>query len=183
MMFSHQEAQMRCPDKKTLYQGCIRNQYLLSPFKDAINTVRYLQGVQSKRYWALTSKEIRAVKFCADPPVRKEIAQILYNVMMNYRKLGEPADSGMKRTAKYIRRKPPQAQWMLLILGSLEPDHFLFAKDYVNPRRPLAAQEQCDSHDGFYEGLPIIHNHRGRTLNLMGRGDQKRMKLYRMQQT
>ena len=42
MMISHQDAQMRCPDKKTLYQGCIRNQYLLSPFKDSINTVRFL---------------------------------------------------------------------------------------------------------------------------------------------
>ena len=123
------------------------------------------------------------MKFCADPPKRKDLAQILYTVMTTYRKLGEPADSGMKRTAKYIRRKPPQAQWMLLILSSLEPDHFLFAKSYVNPRKPLAAQEQCDSYDGFYEGLPIIHNHRGRTLNHMGRGDQKRMKLYRMQQT
>ena len=28
-----------------------------------------------------------------------------------------------------------------------------------------------------------MHNHRGRTLNLMGRGDRKRLKLYRMEQT
>ena len=123
------------------------------------------------------------MKFCADPPKRKELAQILYKVMMNYPKLGEPTDSGIKRTAKYIRKKPPQAQWMLLILSNLEPDHFLFAKSYVNPSKPLAAMEQCESHDGFYEGLPIIHNHRGRTLNLMGRGDRKRLKLFRMQQT
>ena len=44
-MISHKDAQMRCPDKKTLYEACIRNSYLLPPFRDSINTVRFLQGV------------------------------------------------------------------------------------------------------------------------------------------
>ena len=103
--------------------------------------------------------------------------------MANHRRLGEPEDPGKKRTAKYIRRKPPQVQWMLLILSSLDPDHELFNKDYVNPRKPLAAQELCESHDGFYSGLPVVHGHRGRILSHMGRGDRKRMKLQRMQAT
>ena len=85
------------------------------------------------------SNDVLTVKFCVDPPKKKDLAKILYTVMNNYRRLGEPMDSGMRRTAKYIRKKPPQAQWMLLVLSSLEPNHFLFAKDYVNPRRPLAA--------------------------------------------
>ena len=54
-MISHKDAQLRVVDKKTLYQACIRNQYLLSPFKDSINTVKFLRGVKSKRYWALNS--------------------------------------------------------------------------------------------------------------------------------
>ena len=91
---------MRVPNKRTLYQACIRNQYLLSPFKDSVNTVKFLRGVQSKRYWALQSDQVRTVKFCADPPKRKDLAKILHGVMMHYPQLGEPMDSGLRRTAK-----------------------------------------------------------------------------------
>ena len=180
---SHQDAQMRCPDKKTLYQSCLRNQYLLSPFKDSINTVRFLRGVQSKRYWALKSEDVFTVKFCADPPKKKDMAKILYAVMMSYRKLGEPMDSGMRRTAKYIRKKPPQFSWMLLVLSTLEPNHEIFNKDYVNPKQTVAETEFVNSYDGFYEGLPIVHGHKGRTLNLTDRNEQKLKKLRRMQAT
>ena len=180
-MISHRDAQLRCPDKKTLYQSCIRNQYLLSPFKDSINTVRFLQGVQSKRYWAMKSEDVLTVKFCADPPKKKELAKILHGVMSNFRKLGEPMDSGMRRTAKHIRKKPPQFSWMMLMLSNLEPDHEIFAKDYVNPKKTVAAEELVNSFDDFYSGLPVVHGHRGRMLNLTDRHEQKRKKLIRMQ--
>ena len=114
------------------------------------------------------------VKFCADPPKKKELAKLLYSVMMSYRSIGEPMDSGMRRTAKYIRKKPPQFSWMLLILSTLEPNHAIFAKDYVNPRKTVAEEQLVDGYDGFYDSLPLVHGHKGRTLNLTDRHEQKK---------
>ena len=129
----------------------------------------------------MKSEDVHTVKFCADPPKKKDMAKILYAVMVNYRKLGEPMDSGMRRTAKYIRKKPPQFNWMLLILSTLAPNHEIFAKDYTNPKKTVAEAELVDGYDGFYDNLPIVHGHRGRMLNLVDRHEQKKQKLYRMQ--
>ena len=111
------------------------------------------------------------------------MAKLLYAVMSNYRRLGEPADSGIRRTAKYIRKKPPQVQWMILILSTLEPNHAIFAKDYVNPKKTIAEEEFVDGYDDFYEGLPLVHGHKGRMLNLMDPQAQKQKKLQRMHAT
>ena len=129
----------------------------------------------------MKSEDVLTVKFCADPPKKKEMAKILHAVMSNFRKLGEPMDSGMRRTAKHIRKKPPQFSWMMLMLSNLEPDHEIFAKDYVNPKKTVAAEEFVDNFDDFYSGLPVVHGHRGRMLNLTDRHEQKRKKLIRMQ--
>ena len=128
----------------------------------------------------MNSADVRTVKFCADPPKKKEMAKILYAVMCNYPRLSEPADSGIRRTAKYIRKKPPQVQWMMLILSTLEPNHAIFAKDYVNPKKTVAEEELVDGYDNFYEGLPLVHGHKGRMLNLMNPQVKKQKKLQRM---
>ena len=109
------------------------------------------------------------VKFCASPPKKKELAKILHGVMTSYRPIGEPMDSGMRRTGKYIRKKPPQFNWMLLMLATLEPNHEIFAKNYQNPKKTVAEEQLVDGYDGFYDDLPIVHGHKGRTLNLTDR--------------
>ena len=78
-----------------------------------------MRGVMSKKYWVLQSSEVVTVMACADPPNRKVLAQMVHDVLMNYRPMGEPMDSGMKRTAKKIKRKPPSQQWLLMILSTL----------------------------------------------------------------
>ena len=134
-MVSLSEAHMRIPDRKGLYKALLRNQYIMPPMKDAINTVKFMRGVIDKKYWVLHSTESSTLKVCADPPNRKVLAKIVFDVLRNYRSVGEPLDSGMRRTAKWIKKTPPNAQWLLLILSTLTPNHELFSKGYIAPKK------------------------------------------------
>ena len=75
------------------------------------------------------------MKTCADPPSRKELAKIVSTTMKNYRSLGEPIDSGLRRMAKAIKKNPPHQDWLLMVLGTIESEHPIFAKDYVAPKK------------------------------------------------
>ena len=44
-------------------------------------------------------------------------------------------DSGMRRTAKLIIKKPPSVSWMLMVLGTMLPDHLVFTSGYVAPKK------------------------------------------------
>ena len=76
------------------------------------------------------------MKQCADPPTRKILASVVAEKLRAYRPIGEPMDSGMRRTAKLIIKKPPSVSWLLMVLGTLEPDHCVFSVSYIAPRKP-----------------------------------------------
>ena len=99
-MISVEDARQRIPDGKSLYNALVRNQRLMPPRKDAINSQKFMRGVWTKKYWVMSSHEVVGYKMCADPPSKKQLARILAAVLANYRSLGEPTDSGMRRTAK-----------------------------------------------------------------------------------
>ena len=82
----------------------MRNQYIMPPFKDAIVTRKFMLGVKDGYYWCLRSNEVITFKVCADPPHRKDLAEILSNIMLNYRSIGEQYDSAFRRTALLINK-------------------------------------------------------------------------------
>ena len=45
--------------------------------KEPMLTVKFMQGVMTKRNWILRSHEVTAVRACADPPTRKVLAKIV----------------------------------------------------------------------------------------------------------
>ena len=152
MQISLADARLRIPDKRCLYDSLIRNCYLMPPRKDVLLTQKFMRGVWSKKYWILNSSEVVAVRMCADPPNRKALAKIVSATLCSYRSLGEPIDSGMKRTAKCIRKTPPSSQWLLLVLSTLDQDHELFSKGYVAPRKEVqaAAEVMVDNQNDFF---------------------------------
>ena len=158
MMISLAEARLRIPDKKHLYSSLVRNSYLMPPKKDAILTAKFMRGVWFKKYWVLCSSEVVTVRMCADPPNRKVLAKIVHDIMKSYRSLGEPIDSGMRRTARLIKKTPPSSEWLLLVLSNLDGEHELFSKGYIAPRKPKKAESECmiDNHGDFFQGLPIV---------------------------
>ena len=105
------QAHVFVPDKRALYDALLRNQFILPPFKDQLLTTQFLMGIKDRTYWCLHSDSGLAMKSCADPPTKLELSEILSDVMLNYRPMGEPTDSGLKRTALQVRKRPPQRNW------------------------------------------------------------------------
>ena len=131
---SAEEAGVAAPCPRSMYDACLRNQYLMPPFKDTIVTRNFMLGVKDKFYWCLRSNEVTTLKVCADPPRRIELALMVFDVIMHLNPMPEPFDTGIKRTALLIKQKPPSVNWMIMILSSLNPDHAIFAKNYVRPK-------------------------------------------------
>ena len=98
------QAQCFIWDKKSLYSTNTRNQYIQPPYKDAINTKKFLQGIKDGKYWCLNSNEVNGLKVCADPPKKYDLAQILGDVMLTYRFMGEPTDTNFRRTGFWSNR-------------------------------------------------------------------------------
>ena len=167
-----------------MYSCLVRNGYLMPPRKDAMLTQKFLKGVQSKKFWILHSDHVLAVKQCADPPSRKVLAKIVSSIMKTYPGLEEPMLSGMRRTAKHIKKRPPSPQWLLLVLATLDQDHDLFHKGYVAPKKPKAFEEVLIANpDNFFDGLPVVENKKKRFMSLYDKKTKKGMQVAKMQKS
>ena len=121
------------PDKPSLYEACVRNQFWMPPAKDNILTVDFMKGLQAGKYWLPKSIEIRLMN-CADPPNKFDLAKILTEVMSAHPSQGEPFDTQFQRTLIEIKAKPPSVSWMLALLSTMDQNHAIFAKNYVKPK-------------------------------------------------
>ena len=178
------EAQKLICDGKSLYGGLQRNGYIMPPKKDAMLTQKFMRDVVIKKNWILHSDHVLAVKQCADPPSIKVLAKLVAMIMKTYPGLEEPMRSGMRRTAKHIKKRPPSPSWLLLVLATLDQNHELFHKSYVAPRKPKAFEQVLiDNTDNFFDGLPTAHSKKKRVMNLMDNKTKKSMAVAKMQKS
>jgi hypothetical protein len=96
----------------------------------------------------------------------------------------------MKRTAKHLRKRPANIDWMMDVLATINENHEYFRKDYYKPKKLVAEDELVaddqliKNTDGFFDSLPIAKNVKKKyRLNLNGpsKVDKERKKLYKMQ--
>ena len=96
----------------------------------------------------------------------------------------------MKRTAKHLRKRPANIDWMIDVLATINENHEYFRKDYYKPKKLVAEDELVadnqliENTDGFFDSLPIARNVKKKhRLNLNGpsKADKERKKLYKMQ--
>ena len=112
------------------------------------------------------------------------VAKMLVNIMKNYPPVGEPMDSGMRRTAKHIKKRPPHPQWILLVLATLDPNNELFHKGYVAPMKPKAFEQVLIANmDSFFDGLPAAQSKKKRMMNLLDNKTKKAMVVAKMQKS
>ena len=186
------DANLRVPNKKVLHQALMRNGFIPPRAGESICTVKFMKNVRTKKYWCPSSVEGAHVKPCADPPSKKELAAILYRVMTTYRPLGEPHDSGLRRTAKWVRKRPPNADWSLMVLATIDGDNEIFGRGYVHKRQKNADVEHAqavDNADNFFDSLPVVPGASGRRgLNFLckrqlkdARLKQLRFRMYKLQ--
>ncbi len=186
-------------DKDTLVDAFTRNSYYMPRASEAFLTVKFLLGVRKKKYFLPMSEDINK-KQCADPPPKKvvaeETAQALYDCSDNMAAGGLLTDDelwkvpAMKRTAKHLRKRPANLDWMLDVLATINKNHEYFHKDYSKPKKLVAEDELVagdklvENADGFFDSLPLAKNAKKKyRLNLNGpsKADKERKKLLRMQ--
>ena len=109
-----QEANMVVPTRK------LSHSYLLTGLREPITTLRFLKYVRYKRFWCPNVSEHVTLKLCTNNPVRKELTAICYEFMVRFRSLSEPYDSGLRRTAKWITKRPPHTEWLIVLLSTIE---------------------------------------------------------------
>ena len=182
-MISLELAQSKVPDRYSFHLGLLRNQVVMPPLKDAINNADFMQGIIEGRYWHLRSHEIQ-YRVCADMPSKKELADILYRVMQEDEKGNIPA---FRATAELVKAKPPSPEWLVLMIGSLKPDHAIFDKGYVKPKvfKAGAASAIVQNFGGFFNGLPNMERKRGAgRVNFVSKAvrEQEKLDKLRMQQ-
>ena len=71
-------------DKKAFYSNMLRNHVLITPYTDAIVTCKFKQGIVDSHYWYLRSAYITTFGFCAEPPNKKDLEEILYFLMFSF---------------------------------------------------------------------------------------------------
>ena len=180
-MLTHHEAQLKAPTPKFYYEALVRNGNYLPKLKEPIMTMKFMKGIKSEKYWVPNTNRGHGVyvKLCADPPSRKLLAKILQKTMMTCPDVPEDIHSSFRRTAKLIKKNPPNVDWMVTVLGNLKSDHFIFAKDYVAPktqRKNAVEPYMVDNQDDFFSGLPDhpgVLRKRKRPLNYIDPAQKK----------
>ena len=128
---------------------------------------------------------------CCDPPNRQVLAELVSSKMRSHEPTGrDPFDSSFKRTALEIVKKPPNKEWLLFMLATMDPDSEIFRKNYVKPkvnRSGLQAADDpnlIDNTDNWFSDLPVLHRANKRTQNVRfnNRAGEEEAKLGRMQQ-
>ena len=191
---------MMVTDKDTLFDAFKRNGYYMPTATSAFVTVKFLLGVRKKKYFLPMSKDIKK-KQCADPPARKTVAEETAQALNDYSNAAA-ADNflnedeawkgpAMKRTARHLRKRPANLDWMMDVLATINGEHEYFDKEYLKPKKVVAEGELVTDDklipntDGFFDSLPIAKNVKKKyRLNLNGpsKADKERNKLLKMQQ-
>ena len=98
-------------------------------------TTAFMKGcIGYETYWLPKCQEIRLLN-CVDPPNRSMLAEMVSSHMRSQDPTGrEPFDSSFKRTALEIVKKPPNKEWLLYMLATMNPASEIFRKDYVKPK-------------------------------------------------
>ena len=68
--------------------------------------------------------------------------------------------SSMLRTVDLVVDKPPNVDWIINMIGFLDPEHEIFRKDYQPPAKIIAQRASLeykfDNSDGFFNDLPDL---------------------------
>ena len=85
----------------------------MPPFKDDINTATFLMGVKDREIWCLLQSQMQVMKTIAEPPSRKQLAEMIYEFLINHREQGETELSPhLEKFCKHLIRAPPSFWWM-----------------------------------------------------------------------
>ena len=142
--------------KEDLYSALLLNQYVAPARKTPMMTAKFMSGVVERKYWLPRSHQIAKFRVCAFPPTKAKLAGILTQLLINHPHVDEPGfDAAIRRTAVQVRKRPPNKEWMLLIIAQLDEDNFIFSKQHTRElARPVEEEPLMISNpSGFFDDL------------------------------
>ena len=148
-------------DRHTMYFSIKRNQLFPPKESEAIMTHQFMKGlIGYELYWLPKIQDIRLLN-CVDPPPRHELAKMVYGFMQGVDTGDAKVNASIKRTADLILRKPPNPEWLLAMISTMDPDNLIFMKSYIRPKvNRFALDDEEDSDmvsnpEGWFDNLPL----------------------------
>jgi hypothetical protein len=142
-MLSREDVNTKVRNKQTYWEAMVRNNYQMPTLKSQIVTIKWMQGIREGKYWC--PRNNRPIHFqIASMPTKQQLADFLMEVIEDHIDADETLSANecqaLMRTADLVLLKPPDAQWIINTIGSLNSAHAIFQRDYVNikpvPNRP-----------------------------------------------
>ena len=169
--------------KEDLHAALELNQYVAPKRKMPMMTSKFMTGVIEGKYWLPKSREINKYRVCAFPPTKAKLAETLSRLLGNHPHVEEPGfDEAIRRTAVQVRKRPPNKEWLLLIIAQLDPDNFIFSKHHTREHAQPVDEEPVLVHnpDGFFDNLPIRSKAKRRGVSFLPGAARKAQKVEKL---
>ena len=85
---------------------------------------------------------------CPRPPKREVIVDILNELLVQH-----------KKNLTILPNHKPDVDWLLKLISTLDPEHFIFGKDYMPNKNELLKKHYGQfvmADKNFFEGLPRV---------------------------
>lgn len=143
----------------------VRNGFFMPHVKQAICTIKWFEEIRSQASWCPKQSDLARNFQIARTPTKAVLAQLLHDSIEDYidgeRVAAEtPLAYAMLKTADLVLLRPPDCNWLINVLGILEPDHAIFSRDYLPPKpqmNKMPAQVQFVNDDHFFDNLPLLN--------------------------
>ena len=133
-------------------------------------TQQFMKGVVGyEHFWLPKIQDIKLLN-CVDGPPRHELAKMVSERMLAVDTGDARTNAAVKRTADLVNRKPPNRDWLMAMLSTMDPNCELFKKNYVRPKvNRFAFDEDEDSEmvsnpEGWFDELPLARGSKNKTL-------------------
>ena len=142
-----------------------------------------MDGVREGIFWLPQMDECKLRKIASAPPIN-DLADICSDEIDAHVTatdgMSEDVKQAMNNTSKRLRKFPADIDWMVGILYTIKPEHPIFSKSYVVPKKVTAmAMKKPDLDATFFAGLPLSKMKRKTNCTL---GAPRLSKLEREQQ-
>ena len=111
-----------------MYEALKRNGYFVpQSHKDPFMSWSFMDGVRQGVHWLPKTSEIRYFDV-ASTPTKQKLAEIVVQAIDKHHSLVQHPT--FKATCDRLHKVPPSTSFLLCILGTIDPKHAIFAKDY-----------------------------------------------------
>ena len=111
--------EFRVKSKKDYHEALDRSGVFMPPLKASGVTIAYLTGVDNKDFWCPLYTELQ-IRSCYNPPKKEEI----------FIAIEDHLEDNSTKTFGFSDASKVTADWMIICLSTLNPDHEIFGKYY-----------------------------------------------------